>query len=65
MDMFGTWLTATDEEVAAALKAARTTTDDDVDYTEHDWEDASAEDAYEAASHPVEQHEHHHVSEER
>ena len=59
--MFGTWLTATEEDVATALKAVRT--NDDPDYTVGDSEDASAADAYEAASHPKEQHEHHLVSE--
>lgn len=34
--MFGTWATATDEEVAAALKAVRTQTQEEVDANEHE-----------------------------
>mgnify|MGYP001597718331 CR=1 FL=1 len=57
--MFGAWLTATEEEIADALRAVRT--NDDPDYTIGDSEDATAADAYEAAGRPVEQLAPHHT----
>lgn len=58
--MFGTWATASDADVAEALKFSRVV-GDDPDYSKGDYEHFSAADSYEAAGHIPEQHEHHHT----
>lgn len=58
--MFGTWATASDTDVADALRAARTIADPD--YTTHDNETFPAEELYESRQGTDETHEHHHIN---
>lgn len=58
--MFGTWATASDTDVADALRAAR---GNRVEFpATRPTEAFTGEELYEAHSHPAEQHEHHHTN---
>lgn len=60
--MFGTWATASDAEVAEALRFARVVEEEDVHYSPDTLYGEDAAEAYECAGRIPEQHEHHHIN---
>lgn len=61
MSGFAWWVTATEKEVADALKAARADCCEEPDYTTRDKEDPTAEERFEAHTGTWEFHELHHT----